>query len=79
MSEEKKVREAQRHHGLEPEVVEWKILTKHDLDEIDRATKKGNYCMTQGLLEVGMVLVVNHNNASWTMTVEEFDSNYKAR
>lgn len=79
MSLDKNVREAQRHRGLEPEVVEWKILTKEDLEEISKMKKHGHHCTAMGLLEVGRVLVVNHHDASWTMTVEEFDANYQAR
>ena len=68
-TEEKRLRAktAERIKHLEPELIEWRIAgRKTTLNNGQVAVK-------------GMVICKNRYGSEWTMSVSEFDSNYKTR
>lgn len=77
VEKEVKEKEAQRRGHLQPEVVYFEVLDKAAVEEIEK--NRDVVLLPAGAIEVGLVLVINRHGASWTMTVEDFDAEYKAR
>lgn len=71
--------EAQRKEHLPHDVVNWEIIDGQ-LDEMLGKFYAGHdFFPVVGEWDLGRVLVVNRHGAMWTMSVEEFDAEYKAR
>lgn len=68
--------EAVRKKHLMGEVVSWRILEESDFDYDGIFVEAP---IPSGVVDVGRVLVANRWGGSWTMSVDEFDAEYKAR